>query len=543
MFTKLKQRFGLFNILFFTFVYIFILIVIFHSIHRPLWSDESWRPDDINLNLHIPDRSSAQYAPLSLVLFLFGKLTDLIYQNNFMDRLSTYLAYLSLIPAAFYFCKNYFNKSLAYLITIVTLIGGSVLEFSTQDKPYILDLVLVLIALIAYKKYSKGRLNFWLFTLLCAAITLTSFGGILIMPTIGVLWLYNVLKLRKNKKTKKQVTQLAIWSLIIIFTSVIYYLLFLRSQIDIHEYNYFSTFYPTGSIYSMLRTTFQSFIAIFGYDFPYKIMASPVYNQIPILPAVQQIRLLHTIPIIGLSWFTGSLWLLLLCFAIYTLFKNKNYEVLIIISSLTVVMWLAAYFRKWPFGDSRVNLFYIYLITILICYGIVKSIPFLLKKFKIITATAVTIVVVLIFPYSTVASALTQSYPNYISASAAGVQPAAIEVAKYSKPGDLIYVNTLITDGFQYYYQFSDYTKSYNNRSRNIFYGYSFKENVPFNKLGLKPSVKRMWIVEPYISIYRAAGNEQYIEPFIKEGYFVQEVHIYYSGIADYLLIKDIVNK
>jgi hypothetical protein len=353
-------------------------------------------------------------------------------------------------------------------MVVVTAISSYVLMYSTQNKPYVLDIVCVLVLVLVFQRYRENRLSFRYFCLITLLLMLTSFASYFIPPILGLLMLMDYYKTRK----RIDLNRLLIWTAILLLTTLAYYFLFLRQQIlangslDI----FWDKFLYMGSMSSFLKNDLINIKILFGFN---PNVSSGFLNNISAWWLNQSIHLKYSV--VGIEKILAYLYLILFLLGNWYLFKARKHTFLIVLYGMLFLEFIAALFRLWPFGGARTNLFSIYLISIVPYFAIST----LLQKLKGVYLQAFLLLIFIVglitFPYSYVYSALLEK-PSFVSNITTDNMGMADEkfaeiIAKSSKQNDLVLIDFYSDPlGFQYYYKFSDYTREYPDRTKDVNY-------------------------------------------------------------------------
>jgi uncharacterized membrane protein len=462
-------------------------IVIIKNFGDPLWYDEAWRADLIRIGSF---NSPYSHAPVSLGYFLIIRFFDIFSETNFSQRLLNYLALLALPFVVYWFCRLYFDRTFARIMIVLTFLSTYVIENSVVAKPYLLDVVLTLVFIIAYRKFVEGKLKPALFILISLIFCLTSFAALFFLPAVLVLLIFRY-KRSKNRDAKPIIIWAASW----ISLSIIQIELFIRPQIRHLLGIHWSGLFLSGNPWTILVDILGNLASIFGLIFGINPNIA-VLEDYTIFWDFPQIKIFG-LPVLGTSTVIGVIFLAVFIYGCYSVFKKSKPELLAIILLVYLFEVFAALLQKWPFGDARSNIFSLFPLYIIFFYGLYNLVREGTKSnriIKILTASLLLVSIVLLFPFDPMKN-LISNQSNY-SQPEIGVQSNAIYIAKYSKPEDTVLVDNLIGPlGFQYYYQFSDYTNQYrSNEARNVIYGLKPKSYVILPNLK-KTHPKTIWIV------------------------------------------------
>ena len=145
-----------------------------NAVNRSLWLDEAMLADSFSnrtlANLWNGAFDNKQIAPLGWLYF--EKLLTVIFGNTeFVLRLGSLLAYVLTIGLLYYILRKMLHAPLILSLAAAALFANlpQVLQYSNVFKQYISEGLYVLIALIAFDKYRKGRIRTWVLCLIWVA--------------------------------------------------------------------------------------------------------------------------------------------------------------------------------------------------------------------------------------------------------------------------------------------------------------------------------------------------------------------------------------
>jgi hypothetical protein len=271
-------------------------------------------------------------------------------------------------------------------------------------------------------------------------------------------------------------------------------------QLDTNEsLNHFWVWYLySGSLPTFLKHS------LLNIGLPFGFVSNVIYSLAGVVNAWWLSQSLYIkYPLSNIANILSYFYLISFLVGNWFLVKNKRYTFLICLYGFLVLEFIAALLKLWPFGDARTNLFSIFLITIVPFYAFAE----LFKKLRGIYLTCfllvLAIIAIITFPYQFAYDAVTENsnFIASISDSELGMadQRFSEVIAKHSKPGDLVLLSVYsFTEDFQYYYQFSDYTKPYPNRTKDVIYTSSPSRIISVPKYLYEPSAKlprNIWIV------------------------------------------------
>ncbi len=485
--TKIKSiadKYSLYTML--TLSSIYVLVIAIRNFNDPLWYDEAWRADLIKRGLF---NLSYAHAPVTAGYYILNKLIDIFSTTNFSQRIINYIALLVLPLVVYIFCKTFFNKTFAKLMIFATFISGYIIENSSVDKPYLLDIIVTLLLIVTYKKFLEGKLKLIYFTLLSLASSLISFVALFILPSLAILLFYSWIKHKKP-----DLKALIIWSISWMAANLAQLVFFVRPQLKSLLYQHWSGFFLSGSFLEIIKKILSNLGTIFGFSIGPEVHTlfletSNIFWNIP------QFKIL--IYPVDISGILSSILLATVIYGLYKIYKEHGPEIPLIILIVFTVELVTALLGKWPFGNARSNIFSLFLLYIVLVYGAYSFINYLVhysKKTKLFGLGLSLSFSILFFPYSPVAHLMNRS--SVLSQPADGMESAAYHIAKYSTVNDTVLVsNTPGPLGFQYYFNYASYTNSFRkNEAKHVIYTYNPNDymimpNLKSNKAGI------MWVV------------------------------------------------
>lgn len=492
MINRLKRKYGLVTPLLFAATYVFVLALIWQNRSRPMWYDEVWRPYLIDNGLRIPYFDNQGLAPIAFGVYWFTKGAVLFADNNFTQRLIVYLALLALPVAVYKFCRLFLDKRTAQAMIPLSVLCGYILEFSTQDKPYVIDVVCMLGLFIAYQRFKDGKFRLWQFIAVSILATLFSMASAFALACVGLFMLY---ELKRNYSIKRR-DQLIAWAGVTGLAAAAQYWFFLKPQMTPKVYNYYKLLYPHGGLLGVIGGTIGNLLSIFG--FYYWVPLSPGTEGNTAFWTRQELLFYH--PVLGLQTAMSLVYLGLFGYGMVMLYRCRRFTVFYGLVVIFALEWVAAMLRQWPFGNSRTNIFSLFLVTIIICYGGVSLVAGAVRKHQLAVLAFALGMVLTLFPYGTVAHGL-EGKPTFVDNFMDGYQgvesggeASAKFVSSRSKRSDSVLVEFVVRQyPFRYYYEYSDYTKPYKaTRSQNVYYG---KPNG-FSEALLNRPAETIWLVD-----------------------------------------------
>lgn len=497
MMRKLRRRYGTITLVLFGLVGILQVAIIAHSLDRPMWLDEAWRPTFIARNFDIPIADRDTYAPISFGMYAITKFLTLFADNNFIQRLVTYVAFLVLPFVVYKFATVFLDRTTARVLIPVSVLSGYVLEFSTQNKPYIMDIVVTLLLMLAYHYYVHKQLQSRYFIAASMAGVLFSFAAFFALACFGLHALYALYK----EPTKKRARNLLAWLVPVTAVSLAHLVLFIRPQLNPSLHGYYDALYPSGRAFEVLGSTFENLLTMFGI-FIGKPLISPGSETYPAFWNTPQLELAGK-PVLGLAELLAWAYLAVFIYGLYRLLKQKKRVIPAMLGGMLAVQWVAALFERWPFGHARTNLFTTFLVTVIICYGAIELWRYLTqyRHLKLVTATVFVVITILVFPYKVVGAAVSgpSTGPTTFATNAGiryGVEPGARIIAAQSQPSDIVAVDYYVGPfGFEYFYGISDYVKPYSaTKAQRVLYMYQKRQQFPTSQI-LQAKPNAVWLV------------------------------------------------
>jgi hypothetical protein len=511
------------------------LALIMHSLDRPLWFDEAWRADFIDRNFHIPISQRAGYAVISLGSYLVTKFFVLFSDDNFTQRLLVYISTVALPFAVYYFCKMFFDKRTAQIMVPITVLAGYILEFSTQNKPYLLDIIVMLLLFMAQHQYSKGKLKLTSFILVSVMAILFSFTAIIVVGFLGI-YMATSLWLKRRKLKGREIKDFALWAIIVGLVTIIYYVLFLKPQTTPQLYSYYggfnSSLYPTGGIIHIFYLTLVNVLEMFGIIIGSKVLDGGTEPNHVLWTNIQTV--VNNKPVMGLSLILSLFYIGLFIYGMYWLKREKKNLIFYSVIGIYGLEWITGLMKEWPFGNSRTNLFSLFLITlVLVCGGIKLAELVLRGRYRLLVPSLIIVILVLVLPYRTVAAGLYGDKSTFIvdgQGMYSYTQQVTMFIAAKSKTSDHVYISGAVGPfGFDYFYNHYSpgrkYAKTEAKNIHNVNYSTSKLQAIQSNlNKYLKNGYKTVWLADA------AAYRWMDTTTISKDSYRVVHTYIVYGG-------------
>jgi len=470
-------------ILFYLVLFLIIVAALYIRIYnlgeRSLWLDEAWVANAIvQADLSLLVKKSLT-APLFFVLSIHY-LTLILGKTEFVLRLLPCLFGMGALVVFYLLIRRITGKT-ATLVTLLMLSFSSpFIHYSKELKQYTGAMFFTLLLVYFCEKIlrSNKKRNWIFFSLFCVLGVGFDHSILFIIPAVFLVLLID-LPFKPN--WKKIVSSGAFVSVFSILFLCFHILKQISNSINSIQ-SYWVNYYPKlSSIASFLNWFATSFKRVF------------YYSGLPFFPFS------FVVVILGLSLF-------------YTKSK-KRYLVYII---LPLVLTLAASFlRRYPFGGSRLMLFYGPLAFLAFGYGL----DFLFEKFSRSKLVLLLIGAVIMLSLSPVSSFVHRiKHP----ARTEETRPLLNEMMKHIKPTDKIYVYYGAKQAFEFYYR----TKFYEMiETRNIIWGNNHRGHTPQYSSDLDRYLRkdmRIWII---FSHYWEREKVSIIDFLKKRGVLLREIH------------------
>ncbi len=223
-----------------------------------MWYDEVSLALNIDKNIFLPPLLNNQSAPF--LFLIFTKICSFFSHSNFSYRFIPFISGLFSIPVFYIFAKNFIKSKLGLILALfIFCINFRLVYFSREFKPYALDVLIFMLAIICYFKIDFSKINLKTYVLsgiAYALLPLLSFSSLFILPVCYLFTIFQdgIKDFKKNIKAKIYFIAPAI-----IFLPV-YYFLFLKNYSD---NEYFQRFWMEGFV--TFETLLPSFIKLFDY--------------------------------------------------------------------------------------------------------------------------------------------------------------------------------------------------------------------------------------------------------------------------------------
>ena len=478
----MRKRSGI-NIIFYLLFFIILTAAFYIRIYnlgvRSLWLDEAWVANAvIQYDLsHLVKR--ALTAPLFFVLSIHY-LTIVLGKTEFVLRLLPCLFGIGTLILFFLLIRRITGKT-ATLITLLMLsFSYQFIHYSKQLKQYSAAMFFTLLLIYFCEKIviSNKNKDWVFFSLFCILGVGFDHSILFIVPTVFAVLLLNI--------PFKYYWKRIVYSGIFVFTfSFLFFYFCILKQISnsIRSIQkYWLSFYPN---LSSVSSFFNWFISSFKKMF--------YYFDLPFFPISLLIILL------GLSLFYKK--------------SNKRYLIYIIFPLLLAL--IASFLKRYPFGGSRLMLFF----APLLYFAFGNGLNFILEKLnrnKLHLPLICTVIFLSISPVSNFVQTFT--HPLRLEET----RPLLNEIRKYIQPRDKIYVYYGAKAAFEFYYR----TKFYEMiETRNIIWGKPHRGNIPEYSSDLNKYLSkntRIWVI---FSHFRENERASIISSIKQRGKLLRAFH------------------
>lgn len=330
--------------------------LLFHVLGQcrlPLWFDEVWRAYGISTH-HLVDTDNCS-APVPLALFLLTSVVTSVQDNEITQRLPYILFALSLPVLLYVFGVGFHGRLFGVLLAVLIPFGSGVLEYAAQNKPYVVDSVCTLLALIAYLRCISGAHRPFVTALYsCALLTLSiavgwSFIGFAIYLAVSAI---------RNRANRRRIL---VWASITGVFSICYYILILRPQAEVGLVDYWAAYSWRGFTLSKVA----GYLAAHVKDiFATQVLA----HRDTMVAAWSGFLMRHLWILFGVLFIGGAVLLV----------RHAAGRLLLCICGMAYLgTFAAAYYGQWAFGACRLNLFLFVMTGVIASYGICRMIEVL----------------------------------------------------------------------------------------------------------------------------------------------------------------------
>lgn len=427
----MKNRFRYFNLLVFGLIGYGIFLRLFNYFEPPsLWVDEVAQAVRIGSDGGFERFVS---APTFHRPFLYTLACERLFQISNIEvvlRSTSMIFSIATLFVQYFFLRSFFRSpGVIFVGTFLTSVNPYLIRFATEFKPYSLEIFLTLVTLFAFTRYITSYKNhIWLALSLITGIAFT-LAAIFITPPILLYLLWDA-KIRRNRNLL--LTVLLVAAVFIIGYGLQYYFLF--SHISLNPY---STAISSPGVLWFL----QGLISFINQIQPFSILDYGTRGE-----SIFTAR--------GESTFTAflnlSLWGGLIFYSLIKLFHAKRFNLIAIILSPYIIIFILGVMGRWPFGAHRSNLFLLPFLIFLACVGL----QFLADQIRESRFAIVVVVLFLLYlPWNI--DALTTLKRQEIRPALAYVAK-TVQALPQTRNKIPLYINAAGKDAFTYYTKMHD---------------------------------------------------------------------------------------
>ena len=400
-----------------TLLFIFTLLAIYTSFNvlltnRSLWVDEAMLAYSLTErglgNLTSGVFEWVQSAPV-IYLYVVKIITLIGGNSEFTLRLWSFIAYIGIL-----FCSYYISGAILrvkFPLMAVAFISNlpSMIYFASEFKPYITDVLSIMLVIIFYYRYQEKKINLYVLAVIYAFILWLSNPCCFFIAGIWGLDSVNCIIRKEYKEIKKYILA----GLIIFVSFIVYYLYWLKPVIDAGD----MTEYWENSNFCLVPTSMED---VYGISTSIK----------EILYTLNEYRFI----ILGV----------VLIGAIYNIFVEKNKYINRILGGLFITL-VASWLGMYPV-TSRLYLYFTPLLVILFFFYIDK----LYSKKKVLNA--IVLAVSLFFVFSTKGFIFYHNKDNHYRI-LNETNPALDYIEDHVRSGDKVFIYNYAVPGFYYKYR------------------------------------------------------------------------------------------
>lgn len=451
----LKKRREL-NIIFYLLFFIILAAAFYIRIYnlgvRSLWLDEAWVANAVIQSdlSHLVKR--ALTAPLFFVLSIHY-LTIVLGKTEFVLRLLPCLFGIGTLILFFLLIRRITGKTATLTTLLMLSFSYQFIHYSKDLKQYSTAMFFTLLLIYFCEKIviSNKNKDWVFFSLFCMLGVGFDHSILFIVPAVFTVLLLNV--------PFKYYWRRIVYSGIFVFTcSFLFFYFFILNQIS-NSIRFIQkdwlSFYPN---LSSVSSFFHWFISSFKRMFYY----------------------------FGLPFFPVSLLIILLGLSL--LYKKSKKRYLIYIIFPLFLVFGASFLKRYPFGGSRLMLFF----APLLYFAFGSGLNFIFEKFnrnKLYLPLICTVIFLSISPVSNFVQTFT--HPFRLEET----RPLLNEIRKHIRHKDKIYVYYGAKEAFEFYYR----TKFYEMiETRNIIWGKPHRGNIPKYSSELNKYLRkniRIWVI------------------------------------------------
>lgn len=439
-----------------------ILIPIFlfdlSFLFAPFWYDESWRVMRVVGKEYLIN-NQLNYIAFPIGIELITKLLSSLFGNReIIFRIPILLISLSI---SIFFINQWKGKIKILILWFLLIIFNFNYTFfsnTIEYKQLATDGVFFLICFYLITKISPQ--NILKLSLLIVFMNLFSMNVVFLIPTIC---LYVLFENKINIPTKIKTLTLFLTSIIITFLTYVDHSQTGKQILDVYWENSFISINKFSDLYKIIKLNLRVLDNLF---LPQLVFLKKLYI-FNILKAILEILSLLLV-IIGIKKYKSKL---------------ASFS---IIATLLIINILS-YFKMWPLGFNRVNLFlYPLFFFLIINTGLFFKKTLFYPMFFILIFMTLNILNTFVVYYKFPLKPLFRTYTKYtdplqIDRISDGMKCAVNEILKTNKKNDTIVLYHALTEPiFGYYYWFHTWSKNYQTKinSYNIFTNENYLENA-----------------------------------------------------------------
>ena len=458
---------------------------------RSLWFDEAWLANAINASGLNELISRSFHAPLFFVLTIHWM--AIIFGNNeFILRLLPCLFGIGTLIIFYLLMRRHSGKMATLTSLLLLSFSSNAVYYSHELKQYSGAMFFaILLIYICERVVNYGKLFDWMAFLFLSILGVGFDHSIafIVASVFAVLLIYS--------PQKKFLMKTLIAGFIFFIFGVFFYLFHFRHQISKSlelAQSFWLPYYPdTTSLSALLKwLTFSTNKMLNFFSFPY----FPVSL---------------TIIIVGLCLF----------------YKNSHRRFIIYILMPVMLVLMASFLKRYPYGGSRLMLF----VAPLLYLSFGKGLDFVVNKLERSRLYFPLILVILFISISPVSNFVKMaSHPLRLEE----MRPLLDELKDQVKSEDMIYVYYGAAPAFRYYYQSKFYRMA---DKRNIIWGELHRDDPEKYIADLEKILQknmRIWII---FSHYWENERSQIVDYLNKRGNL--EMNIINTGVSAYLFKMD----
>ena len=389
------------------------LLRLYHLGFKPLWLDEAvlyWISNSNNMQNVIANNASSNSAPplFAILINFILKIGD----SETVLRSLSWMGGVAAIPAIYFLSKQFFDNIPAYFSTLLVAIALTQIEYSQQLREYSLTFLIATIILTFF--YKQVRHPTWydlaLMTVAMVIGIFLQYGLALLIIALDMVCVIVFLCDKENRRLL--LLRWGISQFIVLCAVIAVYFLSLRQQMTVgfgatSKIVYLSDAYWNGSIRSLLNFAISNMRNILDFTFSGELFIFVV--------------------VIGL---------------IFILRDRNNYIALLMFAFPTILTFVLACARLYPYQGARQDIFLTPMIYLLCGFGFY----YLLKIVQLRWIIFLILLFIIMF-----GSKPTIDYLN--NTGAENIRPVVATLSNDYEVGDKIYVYYSAKPAFTYYYK------------------------------------------------------------------------------------------